>query len=149
MSESAIVDSTCLIAYEKVGCLELLPALFGPIHAPPAVEHEVGGSPSWLIIEAPTDVALVTALRMNIDDGEAEAIALAVERGWKIILDDLQARTVARRMGLKLIGAVGILVKAKRAGLLPEVRPVVRELSKSGFYLSDDLKEEVLRLAGE
>lgn len=52
-------------------------------------------------------------------------------------------------MGLKLIGTVGILLRAKRAGLLAEVRPVLQMLSKSGFYLSEPLKAEVLRLASE
>ncbi len=52
-------------------------------------------------------------------------------------------------MGLKLIGTVGILVRAKRSGLLAEVKPVVQALGKSGFYLSEPLTREVLRLAGE
>ena len=86
---------------------------------------------------------------MLVDDGEAEAIALASERQWRVILDDLRARAVAERMHLRIIGTVGILVRAKRAGLLPEVAPVLQSLSASGFYLSEPLKMEVLRLAGE
>ncbi len=149
MSEPAVVDSTCLIALEQVGCLDLIPGLFDPIHAPPAVEREVGGVPHWLTVSVPSNTALVTALKMTIDDGEAETIALALERGWRAILDDLRAREVAQRMGLEIVGTVGLLVRAKRAGHLAEVRQVLQKLSKSGFYLSDPLMREVLRLAGE
>ena len=49
-----------------------------------------------------------------VDDGEAEAIALAYEKGWRIILDDRHARKIAARLGVAMIGTVGILVKAKR-----------------------------------
>ena len=149
MSEPAVTDSTCLIALEQVGHLDLLPALFDPIHAPPAVERECGGVPRWITVATPADSTLVTALEMTIDDGEAETIALALEHHWRVILDDLQARAVAEQMGLTLIGTVGILVRAKRAGLLGEVGPVLQDLGNSGFYLSEPLTREVLFLAGE
>ncbi|MCP3959708.1 MAG: DUF3368 domain-containing protein [bacterium] len=149
MTEPAVTDSTCLIALEQIGYLDLLPALFDPIQAPPAVEREFGAAPPWLTVVAPADVALAKALEMTIDEGEAEAIALAIEREWRIILDDLQARAVAQQMGLKLIGTVGILVRAKRAGLLAEVKPVLQALDRIGFYLSEPLMKEVLRLADE
>ncbi len=149
MSEPAVADSTCLIALEQIGRLDLLPALFDPILAPPAVERECGGVPQWLTVAAPADSALVAALKMTIDDGEAETIALALEHECRAVLDDLQARAVAQQMGLKLIGTVGILVRAKRAGLLAEVKPVLQDLGNSGFYLSQALMKEVLLLAGE
>jgi len=149
MTAPAVADSTCLIALEQIGYLDLLPALLKPLQIPPAVAHEFGSAPPWATVTPPTDTALVKALKMMIDDGEAEAIALACDRQWRVILDDLQAREVAQQMGLSLIGTVGILVRAKRDGLLPEVRPVLQMLSQSGFYLSEPLKREVLLLAGE
>ena len=149
MKESVVTDSTCLIALEQIGLLDLLPSLFDPIQAPPEVHRECGNTPNWLTVAAPTDAALVRALKMAIDDGEAETIALACERNWRVILDDLQAREVAHRMGLEIIGTVGILVRAKRTGLLAEVSPALQMLTTSGFYLSGPLKMEVLRLAGE
>jgi len=86
---------------------------------------------------------------MQIDDGEAEAIALATERQHRIVLDDRRARDLARRMGLKIIGTVGILIRAKRVGLLTWINPVLNELIEKGFRLSEGLKREALRLAGE
>jgi predicted nucleic acid-binding protein len=84
-----------------------------------------------------------------VDDGEAEAIALAAEKRWRIVLDDRRARDLAQRMNLKVIGTIGILVRAKRAGLLPWITPVVNDLVEKGFHLSEELKREALRLAGE
>ena len=149
MKEPAVVDSTCLIGLENIGHLHLLPKLCEPVPAPPEVEREAGFSPEWLRVEEPSNIALVEALKVMVDDGEAEAIALAVERQWRIVLDDLKARDLAQRMGLRIIGTVGLLVRAKRAGLVPWISPLLNDLTKNGFHLSEDLKREALRLAGE
>jgi len=149
VKEAAVVDSACLIALERIGQLAVLTSLFEPIYAPPAVEREFGSSPPWLIVEAPQDQALVVALKMVVDDGEAEAIALACERRCRVILDDRQARSVAKQLALPLIGTVGVLVRAKHAGIILAVGPLLSALEMGGFFLSDSLKEEALRLAGE
>lgn len=99
MKEPVVVDSACLIGLERIGHLNVLTALYDPIMAPPEVAREYGSLLSWLWVEAPTDRALITALRMLVDDGEAEAIALACERGHRIILDDRQARSVGKPYG--------------------------------------------------
>ena len=59
MKESVVIDSTCLIGLERIGQLELLPALFEPILIPPEVQREFGMSLSWLTVETPADQALV------------------------------------------------------------------------------------------
>lgn len=91
----------------------------------------------------------MAALKVTVDDGEAEAIALAAERKWRIVLDDRRARDVAERMGLKIIGTVGILIWAKRAKILPWIKPLLNELTEKGFHLSEALKREALSLVGE
>ena len=149
MKEPVVVDSTCLIGLERIAILELLPALFQPILIPPEVNREFGTPHPWLEVEAPADDALVNALKMMIDEGEAEAIALASERRMRIILDDRQARAVAKRLGVGVIGTVGCLLRAKRAGVVAEVKPLIGKLEDVGFYLSEALKEEALRIAGE
>jgi predicted nucleic acid-binding protein len=149
LKEPAVLDSTCLIGLEQIGRLELLPALFEPLLAPPEVEREFGSSPDWLRIEAPAQRELVRALSVTVDGGEAEAIALAAEQQMRVVLDDRKARDVAFRMNLRVIGTVGILVRAKRVGLFPWLKPLLNELVGGGFRLSEDLKKEALRLAGE
>jgi uncharacterized protein len=85
VKEAAVVDSACLIGLERIGRLDILPALFDPVLIPPEVAREFGISLLWLRVEAPANLPLLSALKMLVDDGEAEAIALAGERGCRIV----------------------------------------------------------------
>ena len=149
MKEPVVTDSTCLIGLERIGHLDILPALFEPILVPPEVQHEFGTLFPWLTVETPTDQALVAALKMLVDDGEAEAIALAHEQGRRIILDDRRARSVARNLEITIIGTVGILVRAKRLGMITSLKALLGELEAYEFYLSEGLRAEALRLVNE
>lgn len=148
-STEHVIDSTCLIALERIGYLDLLPALFDTLAAPPAVEREFGSTLDWLQIRAPANAGLLRDLSMSMDEGESEAIALAVERKAPIILDDKQARAEARRLGLRVTGTLRILLEAKKARLIGNVTQLIDALETSGFYLSADLKDQVLSMAGE
>ncbi len=119
MKEAIVTDSTCLIGLERINLLTILPQLFEPVIIPSAVAKEFGGSFEWLVVEVPTNVPLVTSLRLQIHLGEAQTIALAHERASRVLLDDRQARSAARRLGLSIVGTVGILVLAKRDQLFP------------------------------
>jgi predicted nucleic acid-binding protein len=149
VKESVVADSACLIALERIGCLDLLPALFESIVIPPEVEREFGVSVPWLKVKAPTNHSLVASLKMLVDDGEAEALALACENRSNIILDDRRARSIAKNLTLPMIGTVGILVRAKHAGIIPALKPLLDSLELNNFYISEALKAEALRLAGE
>ena len=149
MKEPVVTDSTCLIGLERIGHLDILPALFGPILIPPEVQREFGTLLPWLTVETPADQALVAALKLLVDDGEAEAIALAHARGWRMILDDRRARSVARSLEITIIGTVGMLVRAKRLGIITSLRALLSELEIQEFYISEGLKAEALRLVNE
>jgi hypothetical protein len=98
-----------------------------------------------------TSQAIVDALQAELDIGEAEAIALAVEKQANLLLsDERRGRQVATRMGLTYIGLLGVLLEAKRKGFLPEVKPVLDDLlAKAGFWVSPQLYTRVLQAAGE
>lgn len=149
MREPVVCDSSCLIALERIGHLDLLPALFDPVQAPPAVRQEFGASPEWLRVEAPADRALVTALGILMGPGEAEAVALASERRWPIILDDRQARAMARKLDLQIVGTVAVLIRAKKQELIGAIGPLLDALAENEFRLSETLRKEALRLVGE
>jgi len=85
--------------------------LYDPVFIPPAVNDEIPTSPSWITVETPVNAQTVDALRKQLGKGESEAIALASEKACRIVLDDAKARSIAKRMNLKVIGTVGILVK--------------------------------------
>ena len=85
-----------------------------------------------------------------INDGEAASIILAVEEDTGlIILDDKDARKIAEKLGLKVMGTAGILLLAKKKGIIEEIKPILEEMRTSGFYLSDSIIKIVLREAGE
>jgi uncharacterized protein len=149
VNEQAVADSTCLIGLERIGRLELLPAPFDPVLAPPAVARELGQSFRWLTIQRPKDLTQVKRWMALVDHGEAEAIALAQDTGLRLIVDDLQARTVARRHGIRIIGAVGLLVIAKKSGFVGSMKPILGQPKAEGFYIGQSLEQEALRRVGE
>ena len=150
MSQNLIItDSGCLIALERIDRLDILSSLFGEVWIPPAVSQEFGRSLSWLKVVVPKDQGMVTALRLSVDDGEAEAIALAYEYQCRLIVDDLQARKVAQRLGLQITGTVGILITAKKRGIIDSVKGTIDSLEFVGFYVGASLKAQALQMAGE
>ena len=149
VKEPAILDSACLIGLERIGRLDLLPALIEPICAPPAVETEFGSRPAWMTIETPLDKGMIAALRLIVDPGEAEAITLAYEKGWRLIVDDRKAREAAQRLGVRITGTVGLLLRAKQTSVITAIRPLLDALDAHSFRVAPALRAEALRLAGE
>lgn len=86
---------------------------------------------------------------MVVDAGEAEAIASASEKNCLLISDDKQARTAAKRLGVAVIGTVGILIRAKQNEIIAEIKPILDDLEANDFYISRALCEEALKIAGE
>jgi predicted nucleic acid-binding protein len=109
----AVTNSTCLIALLHIGQLDLLPRPFSTIMVPHVVLEEVGEPIPFLTVRSPANRAAVAALMTQLDQGEAEAIALAIELGsLPVILDDKKARRVAQQIGLRVMGTIGVLLRA-------------------------------------
>ena len=145
-----MTNSTCLIALEGIGRLDLLPAVYEEVFAPPAVQAEFGTEIEWLVVKELSNPTVSMALQFQVGKGEAAAIALASEMSdVYIVLDDKKARRVARQMGLKIVGTLGTLLRAKQQGIIAEVCPILEELKSVGFRCSSSLYGEVLRLSGE
>ena len=160
-SRTIVGDSSPLISLSLIGQLELLPKLYGKVLIPPAVWNEVtvqgAGLPGaqavsdlkWLEIHEPMP-AILQSLAILVDRGEAEAIALALGNpGSTVLLDDAQARRVAERFGVARIGTLGILRKARIAGMIGPIAPHVTTLRENGIYIRRELVEAVLRDLGE
>ena len=94
---------------------------------------------------------VVRALQSELDHDEATAIALAVERQAEVVLiDERRARAVATRLGLNVVGVLGVLVEAKRKALIPQLKPLLDDLiTRAGFWVSAQLYEQVLQAVGE
>jgi predicted nucleic acid-binding protein len=150
LTARAVIDSTCFIALERIDRLELIPRLFQKVHAPPAVVDEIAHAPDWLLVQGVSNTSLLKALRTQLDEGESAVIALAAElENPVVVLDDKKARRVARQMGMRVVGTVGLLLRAKREHMVPEVKSLLESLARGGFRLSKELHREALRLAGE
>ena len=149
MKEAVVSDSTCLIGLERVGRLDILPTLFDSVMIPPEVEREFGGKFAWLKVEHLTNIRLVAALQMVVDAGEAEAIALASEKKCLLITDDKQARSAAKRLGVTVIGTVGVLIRAKQNKIITGIKPILDAFDANDFRISRALREEALKIAGE
>jgi len=93
--------------------------------------------------------ALLSAIT-DLGPGEAEVIGLALEHPKsRVILDDQLARRIAALNKLTVTGTVGVVSKAKQAGYLADVKPIIAELRQAGLWLNDALVESVLAEAGE
>lgn len=151
MSTLLVTDTTALIALDNIGRLDVLPELYAPVLAPPAVLREFGSRPAWVQEELPGDEAEVKALRPRLDAGEAEAITIARRMpGALLLIDEARGRRVALDFGLAIIGTGGILLGAKRAGLVPHLRPLLDDLREyHSFRLSDVLYRRLVEQAGE
>lgn len=147
-----VVNTSPLIALERIGQLDLLRSMFGTVIRPQSVLDELNAgrgtydlSPElakadWIITE-PDPPEMV--LRRELGAGETAVIALAVRtRADLVILDDLQARLVAQTQGLAITGTLGVLFAAQRAGLLADVKSMLRKLQDSGFRIPAAVLEE-------
>jgi predicted nucleic acid-binding protein len=157
-----ISDSSCLINLHRIALLHILPELFQKIVVPAAVFQEITNSKEgklvfteavqdeWIEVAHAKDNSLKRKLEEDLDAGEAEAIVIAIELNADlIIIDELKGREVARRFNLNYTGLLGILLTAKRKDLIISIQPVLTELKTAGFWISNDLYNEVLKLAGE
>ncbi len=146
-----------------VGQVEVLRQLYEKVLVPQAVYEELtfggarqpGGMEAqtlqWIETRHVADRVLVAALQMELDPGEAEAVALAVElKADLLLLDERRGRVVASRLGLRFVGLLGVLIEAKQKGCIPAVKPVLEDLVvKAGFWVSQRLYARVLQAAGE
>lgn len=159
---SVICNSGPLIALAGIGQLDLLRRLFGAVMVPDAVLREVTeagvgrigaqevAALSWLtpcVVEPPPDALLCDELGA----GEAEVITLALRTGAReVLLDERRARRIAEvAYKLPVRGTAGLLVAAKRAQLIPLVRPLLEAMRHNGYYLAPRLIESACALVGE
>ena len=86
----------------------------------------------------------------RLDQGEASVLALAKEHdAHLVIIDEKKAREEAKRIGLPVRGTVGVLLEAKKKGLIDAIKPLLETLHDNGMYLEQSFIDDVLQLAGE
>lgn len=158
-----ISNTSPITSLAAINQLHLLQQLYGSIIIPEAVYRELTDIDSpvpgtsevqtydWIEMRQVENKSLVIPLIPGVDEGEAEAIALAIELHAELLLiDDLDARIQATRLGLDFTGLLGVLIEAKNQGLIPAVKPVLNELiAIASFRVGQALYHRVLQIVGE
>jgi len=151
MHKIVIADTSCLIVLSKINELDLLHRLYGNIITTVEVAKEFDEPlPTWITLNKISDKHVQQLLELQVDTGEASAIALALETAnCTIILDDFKARKLAYKLGLKITGTIGIIVKAKQKDLIPSIKPYLKKIRDTNFHLSAEIELQALKLAKE
>ena len=139
-----VSDSTTLIVLERIGRLDLLD-LFDEVLIPPTVAGECGlSSPEGLGVRVRKegDRELIRILGLLLDQGESEAIALAKSAGLPLIIDEKKGRRIAREVGVRVTGFLGLLLYAVERQRLSgtEVRTLLGEAMSAGMYIGENTR---------
>ena len=160
VSDTSPISNLVIVNY-----VHLLPDIFGTTIIPKPVHAELlangpghpvtllAQSADWLEIKVVKDLAAVTELEneRNLDPGEAHAIVLASElNANQLLIDERLGRAEAQRLGLSIVGILGVLLLAKQRKLITSVKPVMDELiGQANFRIRPQLYAEILKRAGE
>jgi predicted nucleic acid-binding protein len=162
----AVSNASPLIHLAKINRLELIREFHEQVLVPPAVWREVvergHGQPEtplilqacregWIQQKAVSEEKLISLLKLQLDEGESETIALAIqERADIVLLDDSEARLVANQLNLRVTGVIGILIRAKKEAKIPSLKIELERLRTEGrFWVTERIIEQALLAVGE
>ena len=156
-----VSNTTPLSELAKIDRLPLLQTLFNTILIPQEVHTELttGDHPATLLIPAATWIETRTVnhperiaqlLQPGLDRGECAAITLAEElNADRLLMDERAGRNLAQKLGLPIIGTIGILILAKQQGILNAIAPLLNDLMAQGTWISPAFHRQVLQLVNE
>jgi predicted nucleic acid-binding protein len=159
-----VLNASPIIVLSKSGVLNLIGKLSDQWIIPQGVISEVSQKSDFDLIKKDLSehsrvvMKKVTkidpyVLAWDLGKGESEVLSLGMAESdsssYGLVLDDLQARKCAHLMSIPLIGSLGLVLKAKRKGLIEFVKPVFLKLQTSGLYISPTIVSDLLRSVGE
>lgn len=157
-----VCDASPLIALAFLGQLDFLQTAFREIWVPPTVIREAArprlnfpgadlSHKRWIIAESPISTRYVETRFPELDRGEIEAVSLAMERRSELlIIDEAAGRSAASALGLEITGTMGLLLRAKSAGVCSTIKPLIDRLRHElNFFISADLYQSTLKRAAE
>jgi uncharacterized protein len=141
------------------GGLDILEKIFGKIIIAQTVYNElcqitsqknIIDKQTWVDVLSAENTRLLAVLEEKLDKGEAESIVLAIELNADyLVIDEAKGRAIAESMGIKIVGLLGTLVKAKEKGIVSEVKPIIDDLKKIGFRIHPTLYKHILKITNE
>lgn len=158
MAEKIVTNTSPLLAFARMQAFEFIGKLPYEFVCPAEVETEilVGAKqgykteiPHWLqVIKLQSSLSPLAVAAL--DTGEAAVIQLAIEQNIKTVcIDERAGRRAASAVGLKVVGSLGLLGKAKTLGLITEVKPYIEKAKSGGIFYDDKLIEPFLKSLGE
>lgn len=150
MQKPIVVDTSCLILLTNINMLDLLEKLFREVYITEEVRDEFNKPlPEWIKIKNPEN-NISDSISKELDIGEATVISLALDNNESLlIIDELKGRIISKKLGVKITGTLGILLTAKKKGLIKSVKPIIQKIQKTDFRMSDLLIEKILKIADE
>jgi predicted nucleic acid-binding protein len=155
-----VVNASPIISLAKIGYADLLSDLSSELVIPQGVVEEIVAyrqpdlAVEWVRRQNPACIKPVKVpaiiAEWNLGKGESQVIAYAYQnREFIASIDDKPAKKSAELFGIKVSGTLAIIIKAKKAGLIPSVLPLLLKLQANGFRVADDVFASALRLSGE
>ena len=161
VAEKAIINASPLIFLARSHHLDLLQAFASEIWVPEPVAMEILQrgqqditaraieQTEWLITK-PTTAIPTPITEWRLGAGESSVLALANEHpGTETIIDDLAGRNCAASLNIPVRGTLGVVLIAKKRGLIPKARPVIEDMMRTGLYLSRKVIDRALSRVGE
>jgi uncharacterized protein len=151
-------NTTPLLAFAAIERFDILQAVHRQIHVVESVWKECqSGLPIVVPDVTKLDwVCLVDGPReadgrfLALDAGERDTISEALrDKGDLVLMDERLGRNLAEYYGLRVVGTLGTLLKAKKMGILPEFLPIVRALQEHGFWYAENLVRRLANDVGE
>ena len=151
MPKVVISDTSTLILFQKIEEFQLLQQVYVELITTPEIALEYGDVlPDWIKIQEVSDKKYQYFLETQVDSGEASAIALATEHEDVLLLiDDLKARKLAKKLNLRITGALGVIHKAKQLSLIDKVKPLIDKILLTDFRIADNIVAEIIRINNE
>ena len=158
-----VVSGTSPLTYlMQVGEVLLLKKLFFEVVIPPAVFDELNIvavhkvtlkellEQGWLNVQTPAHEFLQRIHRFGLDKGETEALALALAlKADYIIIDERSGSVAANQLQIPATGLIGVLIAAKKQGLIPAVKPLLDKIIQQGFFITKQFYQKVLLQVNE
>jgi predicted nucleic acid-binding protein len=147
MPELVIADTSCLIVLQKINRLLILKKLFNSISITNDIYLEFGEElPEWVVIKEVEDKKKKQLLQLELDKGEAGAIVLAMENeGSLLLIDERKGRKVASALGLKIMGTLGVIIKAKELNIIDSLSDEIDKMIAADFRMSKKLIKQIIR----
>lgn len=160
-NENAVINASPFILLCKSGLAEMLPGLFTEVFIPEAVSDEIirgDDTASQKLLDYRKNRLKICSVKIvedvlvwNLGNGETEVLSFAFENKSKstALIDDRAARKCAETLNLKTLGTGGILILAKKRGLIENVAVELKNLQSAGLWISDEIVNTILKRAGE